>query len=98
MKKSIGPRTILQPNPVLMIGSYDPNGQPKPNIMTAAWGGICCSKPPCTAVSLREATYTYSNIQHHQAFTINIPSIAFVREADYAGIYSGKQENKYRYE
>jgi flavin reductase (DIM6/NTAB) family NADH-FMN oxidoreductase RutF len=50
------------------------------------------------AVSLREATYTYGNIQHHKAFTINIPSTAFVKEADYAGIYSGKQENKYRYE
>ena len=25
MKKSIGPRTILQPNPVLIIGSYDQN-------------------------------------------------------------------------
>jgi flavin reductase (DIM6/NTAB) family NADH-FMN oxidoreductase RutF len=93
MKKSIGPRTILQPNPVLIIGSYDPNGQP--NIMTAAWGGICCSKPPCAAVSLREATYTHGNIQHNKAFTINIPSTAFVKEADYAGIYSGKQENKF---
>jgi len=93
MKKSIGPRTIIQPNPVLIIGSYDPSGQP--NIMTAAWGGICCSKPPCAAVSLREATYTYGNIQHHKAFTINIPSTAFVKEADYAGIYSGKQENKF---
>jgi phosphoenolpyruvate-protein kinase (PTS system EI component) len=50
------------------------------------------------AVSLREATYTYGNIQHPKAFTINIPSTAFVKEADYAGIYSGKQENKYRYE
>jgi len=93
MKKSIGPRTIIQPNPVLIIGSYDQNGQA--NMMAVAWGGICCSKPPCAAISLRQATYTYGNIQHNKAFTINIPSTAFVKEADYVGIYSGKQENKF---
>jgi flavin reductase (DIM6/NTAB) family NADH-FMN oxidoreductase RutF len=93
MKKSIGPRAIIQPNPVLIIGSYDQNGQA--NIMAVAWGGICCSKPPCAAISLRQATYTYGNIQHNKAFTINIPSTAFVKEADYVGIYSGKQENKF---
>src|SRR5210317_219513 len=93
MKKSIGPRTIIQPNPVLIIGSYDQNGQA--NMMAVAWGGICCSKPPCAAISLRQATYTYGNIQHHKAFTINIPSISFVKEADYVGIYSGKDDNKF---
>ena len=93
MKKSIGPRTLLQPNPDQINGSYDPDG--KPNMMTVAWGGICCSKPPCAAISLRRATYTYGNIQHHKAFTINIPPASLVKEADYVGIYSGKQENKF---
>ena len=93
MKKSLGPRALIQPNPVLIIGSYDQSD--RPNIMAVAWGGICCSKPPCAAISLREATYTYGNIQHNRAFTINIPSISFVREADYAGIYSGKNEDKF---
>jgi flavin reductase (DIM6/NTAB) family NADH-FMN oxidoreductase RutF len=45
MKKSLGAKTIIYPTPVLVIGSYDKNG--KPNVMTAAWGGICCSSPPC---------------------------------------------------
>ena len=94
MKKSIGPRAIIQPNPVLIIGSYDQNG--RPNIMAVAWGGICCSKPPCAAISLRQATYTYGNIQHNNAFTINIPSASFAKEADYVGIYSGKNEDKYK--
>ena len=94
MKKSIGPRAIIQPNPVLIVGSYDQNGQA--NIMAAAWGGICCSSPPCAAISLRAATYTYGNIQHHKAFTINIPSTSFVKAADYVGIYSGKNEDKFK--
>jgi flavin reductase (DIM6/NTAB) family NADH-FMN oxidoreductase RutF len=93
MKKSLGPRALIQPNPVLIVGSYDQNDQP--NIMAVAWGGICCSKPPCAAISLRQATHTYGNIQHNRAFTINIPSTSFVKEADYVGIYSGKNENKF---
>ncbi len=54
MKKSLGPRTLAFPTPVWAVGTYDANG--KPNVMTAAWGSICCSKPPCLAVSLRKAT------------------------------------------
>ena len=93
MKKSLGPRALIQPNPVLIVGSYDQSD--RPNIMAVAWGGICCSKPPCAAISLRQATYTYGNIQHHRAFTINIPSTSHVKEADYVGIYSGKNEDKF---
>jgi flavin reductase (DIM6/NTAB) family NADH-FMN oxidoreductase RutF len=94
MKTSIGPRAIIQPNPVLIVGSYDQYD--RPNIMAVAWGGICCSKPPCAAISLRQATYTYGSIRHSNAFTINIPSTSFVREADYVGIYSGKKEDKFK--
>jgi len=72
MKKSIGVKTIVYPTPVFVIGTYDQRGNP--NIMTASWAGICCSSPPCVAVSLREATYSYGNIVLHKAFTVNIPS------------------------
>jgi flavin reductase (DIM6/NTAB) family NADH-FMN oxidoreductase RutF len=51
MKKSLGAKTLLFPTPVLMVGTYDQDG--KPNLMNAAWGGICCSQPPCVAVSVR---------------------------------------------
>ncbi len=93
MKKSLGPKTILYPTPVLIVGSYNPDGQP--NIMAAAWGGICCSRPPCVAVSLRKATLTYENIVARQAFTLNIASQDFVRQADYAGLVSGRQVDKF---
>ncbi len=91
--QSLGAKTILFPTPVLLVGSYDMRGIP--NLMAVAWGGICCSKPPCIAISLREATYTDSNIKWHQAFTVAIPSAAQVRDADYIGIYSGRDENKF---
>jgi flavin reductase (DIM6/NTAB) family NADH-FMN oxidoreductase RutF len=64
--------------------------------MTVAWAGICCSVPPCVAVSLREATYTYGNITHHQAFTVSIPAQKQLKQADYAGLHSGKEINKFQ--
>lgn len=95
MKKvRLDPNTILHPHPVLLVGTYGADG--KPNLMNAAWGGICCSKPPCLAVSLREATLTYHNILHSQAFTVGIPSKQFVEAADYVGIVSGRDRDKFK--
>jgi len=91
-KKSLGAKT-LPTAPVWAVGSYDQAG--KPNAMTAAWVGICCSKPPCVAVSLRKATYTHGNILARKAFTVSIPSEAFAKQADYFGLVSGRNEDKF---
>ena len=93
MKISIGPKPFILPNPVLIIGSYDENDVP--NMMAVAWGGICCSVPPCVTISPAKRTHTYSNIMARNAFTVNIPSTSYAKEADYVGIYSGKKENKF---
>jgi len=93
MRKSLGAKTIVYPTPVFVVGTFDKRGQP--NAATAAWGGICCSRPPCVAVSFRKATYTYKNIVERQAFTINIPSEDYAKEADYFGLASGANENKF---
>ena len=81
MKKSLGANTLIYPTPTWVVGTYDKDG--KPNVMTAAWGGICCSQPPCVAVSLRKATYSYGNIVERKAFTVNVPSVAHAKQADY---------------
>jgi flavin reductase (DIM6/NTAB) family NADH-FMN oxidoreductase RutF len=63
--------------------------------MTAAWGGICCSDPPCVAVSLRKATYSYGNLMERRAFTISVPSQSQAREADRFGLVSGRDTDKF---
>ncbi len=93
MKQSVGAKTIVYPTPVFIVGTYD--SEDKPNVMAVAWGGICCSAPPCVAISIREATYTYGNILEKKAFTISIPSEKHVEEADYFGIASGRDVNKF---
>jgi flavin reductase (DIM6/NTAB) family NADH-FMN oxidoreductase RutF len=93
MKKSFGPKTLIFPTPVWIIGTYDKEG--KPNAMTVAWGGVCSSQPPCVAVSIRKATYSHAAIIERKAFTVNVPSESYVKEADYCGIYSGKNMDKF---
>ena len=93
MKKSIGVKTLACPTPLWVVGTYD--GEGKPNVMTIAWGGICCSKPQSVNISLRKATYSYSNVIDRKAFTINIPSEKYAKEADYFGIATGSKTNKF---
>ena len=92
MKRSLGAKTLIVPTPAWIIGSYDAQG--RPNGMTAAWGGICCSDPPCVAVSLRKATYTHGNIVQRKAFTVSVPSQSQVKAADYIGLVSGREADK----
>jgi len=94
MKISLPPKTILLPSPVLIIGTYGPDGMP--NMMNAAWGGIASSKPPCISVSIREATLSYHNIKQTEAFTINIPSEKYLKEADFVGMVSGRDFDKFK--
>ena len=93
MKKSLGAKALLYPTPVLAVGSYDAEG--RPNVMTAAWGGIACSKPPCISVSLRSATASHGNIIARKAFTISLPSREQVAQADSFGLASGRDTDKF---
>jgi flavin reductase (DIM6/NTAB) family NADH-FMN oxidoreductase RutF len=93
MKKSLGVGTYALPSPVWVVGTYDAVG--KPNLMTAAWGGICNSRPPSIYVSLRKATYSHGNIIARRAFTVSIPSEKHVKEADWIGIASGREVDKF---
>ncbi|MFO8087100.1 MAG: nitroreductase family protein [Bacteroidales bacterium] len=93
-KKSLGIRSEVYPKPAFVIGSYDSAGNP--NIMTAAWAGICNSDPLSIAVSMRPATYSWGNVTHSKAFTVNVPSSEMARYVDYAGRFSGKDEDKFK--
>jgi flavin reductase (DIM6/NTAB) family NADH-FMN oxidoreductase RutF len=93
MKKSLGAKIIVGATPVWLVGTYDADG--RPNIMAAAWAGVCCSEPPCVGVSLRTATYSYQSIIQRRAFTVNVPSAHYLRETDYAGIASGRDIDKF---
>ena len=93
MKKSLGPQTLTFPLPVYLVGSYDQDG--KANIMTAAWGGIASSTPPCLSVSIQPLRHSFEAIIKNKAFTVSIPDSSLVAAADLAGIVSGKNHDKF---
>lgn len=93
MLYSLGARALPVLTPLYLVGSYDRNNQP--NIMAAAWGGVCASQPPCMAVSLRKATWSHDALLERKAFTLNLPSRSLLPHADYAGIVSGRDVPKF---
>lgn len=44
---------------------------------------------------MRKATYTYQSIVDRKAFTVSIPSEDHVRQADYFGLVSGRDADKF---
>ena len=93
MKTSLGAKTLASPTPTWVVCAYDAVG--KANGATIAWGGICCSKPVCMAISLRSATYTHGCIMAAKAYTICIPRQDQAGVADYFGIASGRDTDKF---
>ncbi len=92
-KRSLGARALLFPTPILVVGTYDAKGQP--NAMTAAWGGVCSSDPPCIAVSLKTTTHSYHSIKRLACFTVSIPSEQYLVETHYVGLTSGRDGDKF---
>jgi len=90
-KVTLGPQPFIYPMPVLLIGAKVDD---KPNFMTAAWGGIANGAPPMVSVAIRPRRYTHRGIRQNWAFSINIPSVDMVKEADFCGITSGSRVDK----
>lgn len=87
MRKDFGPQTWLYPMPVLIIGTYDENGNA--NAMNAAWGGVYDYNQVMICLSSHKTT---DNIRKNKAFTIAFATVDTVTASDYVGIVSQNQE------
>ena len=87
MRKDFGPQTWMYPMPVLIIGTYDENGNP--NAMNAAWGGIYDYNQIMICLSSHKTT---DNIRKNKAFTISFATVDTVTASDYVGIVSQNEE------
>ena len=84
MRKNFGPKPMLYPMPVFIIGTYNADGTP--NAMNAAWGGMADTE--LISICLGEHRTT-DNILARKAFTVSMADAANVVAADYVGIVSG---------
>lgn len=93
--RSIGATTYLSPVPVVMLGCADPAANIRPNLITVAWAGVVCSKPPMVSVSIRKERFSHGIIKNTGEFTINLTSQALCRATDFCGVKSGRDVDKF---
>lgn len=91
-KVEASPSEALYPVPVALVscGSSD-----RANIITIAWCGVACSKPPILTVSIRPSRHSNNIIRDTGDFVINIPTQNLVKEVDICGTVSGRDRDKF---
>ena len=93
-KIELPPSEALYPVPVVLVSCLDKKNK-RSNIITIAWCGVVCSKPPLISVSIRPSRYSHKLIKETGDFVINIPTKDIIKKADLCGIRSGKEIDKF---
>ena len=84
--KSFGQKSWMLPQPVLIIGTYDKNGNP--NAMNAAWGGQWDAQEIMIAMGAHATT---ENLNNCPDFTVAFATQQTMVAADFVGIVSAKR-------
>ena len=84
--------TLLGPIPPTMVtcGTME-----HPNVLTVAWTGILNTIPPKTYISLRPERFSYDLVKESGEFVINLTTRQLVRAADFCGVRSGRELDKF---
>lgn len=90
---SFKPGTFLYPIPAVMVTCGDMENS---NIITIAWTGIVSSDPATTYVSIRKERFSHGIIEKHKEFCINLTTKDLAYATDYAGVRSGRKEDKFK--
>lgn len=88
------PGNMLYPLPAVMVSCGRPGE--RPNIITIAWTGTACSDPPMVFISVRPSRYSYSILKDTGEFVINLTTKRLARAADFCGVKSGRDVDKFQ--
>ena len=87
------PGNMLYPIPAVMVSCTRP--EEKPNIITVAWAGNVCSSPAMLSISLRPERYSYDIIKETGEFVVNLTNRKLAYAADWCGVRSGRDHDKF---
>ena len=87
------PGNFLYPVPAVMVSCAGPDG--KPNILTVAWAGAVCSDPPMLSISVRRERHSYELIRSTGEFVVNLTNRELTWAADFCGVRSGRDVDKF---
>lgn len=85
---------MIYPVPAVMVSCQRKNE--KPNIITVAWTGTCCTNPPMAYISVRPERYSYDIIKETKEFVINLVTKDLAYACDYCGVKSGRDVDKFK--
>lgn len=84
---------MLYPLPAVMVTVSDKEG--RDNIITVAWTGTVCTNPPMVSISVRPERYSYKMLKDTGEFVINLTTEKLAFAADFCGVRSGKDTDKF---
>ena len=94
MKQSWKPGTVLYPLPAVLVSC---GAAPEEyNMLTVAWTGTVCSDPPMCFISVRPERHSHAIISRTGEFVINLTTRRLARAADWCGVRSGRDFDKFR--
>lgn len=94
MKESWKPGTLIYPLPAVLVScGATPDEY---NLLTVAWTGTVCTAPPMCYISVRPERHSYGIIRRAGEFVINLTTRDLARAADWCGVRSGRDYDKFR--
>ena len=92
MRKDLGKQSGIFPMPVILLAAYDENKDV--GVMAVSWCGMLSQEQ--VVLNLVNSWNTVKNIMHSKAFTVNLVSEEYLKQADFLGLVSGnKIPNKF---
>lgn len=85
---------MLYPVPAVMV-SCAREGE-RPNIITIAWAGTICSAPAMVSISVRKSRFSHPILMETGEFVINLVDQRLARAADFCGVKSGRDTDKFQ--
>lgn len=93
-KRIFKPGNMLYPVPAVIVSTADKEGNS--NIFTVAWAGTICTNPPMLSISVRPERYSYHMIRETGEFVVNLTTERLAFAADYCGVRSGRDTDKWK--
>ncbi len=84
---------MLSPTPAVLVTC---GNMKKCNVFTVGWTGIVNTIPPRTYVSVRPSRYSHELIEDSGEFVINLTTAELIRAADFCGVHSGRDKDKFK--
>ena len=87
---------MLYPVPAVLVTTRNAAGAD--DVCTVAWTGTICSDPAMVSISLRKSRLSYEYLTEAGVFVINLTTEDLAHAADFCGVKSGRETDKFEAE